>query len=145
MARISGSRYATDAEDQPSAAQYVEARDLFGEDQRVSLGKNDDAGAQLDPLGVGGHVGEGNQGVEDRFVRLHRRGLDPRRRDDDVLVGPEGVVAEALRQWGDPRGRLRRRTRVGVDREEADRGASHGREPYAYLRDCPVLVFVWNT
>jgi hypothetical protein len=57
------------AEDQAAAREDVERRELLGQDQRVALGQDDDAGAEPDPGGVRGEEGERHDRVGDAVLR----------------------------------------------------------------------------
>src|SRR5262249_22703930 len=63
-----------DSEDQPAARQNVEARQLLGKDQRVSLRQDDDAGAESHARRHRRRVGQRDRRIEDRVGWRHRRG-----------------------------------------------------------------------
>ena len=108
------------AEVQPPLRQHVEARGLLGEDERVALREDDDAGAEREPLGRGRDEREVHQRVEDRVARPHRRGRDAGVGQHDVLPRPPRVVPELLAQTGQPEGVGGRQRRPRVQTEHAE-------------------------
>ena len=84
--------------------------DLLGQHHRVALGQDDDSGPQLHRRRVGGEEAQGDQRVQDRMVRLHRRGRLPRVRENDVLAGPHRLEPDALGQAGTAASRTSSRT-----------------------------------
>ncbi len=98
-----------DPEDQPSARQIVQRRQLLRERQRVAHRQHDHAGAEAHPLGDRGDPGQG----QDRIVE-QRRARVLLARHDDVLADPD--VAEPQR-LGAPRvalDQIRRRLAAGM-------------------------------
>jgi hypothetical protein len=110
----------TDAEDQPSLRQHVEARDLLGEYERVALRQDDDAGPEAQLRGAGRDEGQVDERVEDRVAWLHGRRRHPRAGQHHVLAGPHRVVAESLRLLGERKGGIGRVNRHAVESEDAE-------------------------
>ena len=54
---------AADPQDEAPVGQVIEQNDLFGDTDRVMPGHDDDHGAELDALGLAGHVGEKLQDI----------------------------------------------------------------------------------
>ena len=89
---------------QAPARQVIDRRCPLGEVQRAGLRENVDARAEPQPGRRRGDEGQGDEGVDDRRVRLERqfavrvvridRGV--RRGNDDVLRGPDRLVAQRL-------------------------------------------------
>ncbi len=53
----------TDAELEPPATHAIEGGDLLGQDQRVALRQDDDAGQEAQPRRHGGGIGDPDQGI----------------------------------------------------------------------------------
>jgi hypothetical protein len=79
-----------DAEEEAAAAEVVERRDFFGEQQRVTLGHEHDAGAELDARGRSRGACQRHEGIHEVGVGL-----------GDHAVGGAGEAA--LRVHGDER------------------------------------------
>ena len=80
------------AEDHSPAGEVVERRQLLGEDHRVALRQDEDAGGEANALGRRGDVGEPDQRVGDRRV---------------LAAGHPAVVGVGIRRLGIPTGRRR--------------------------------------
>ena len=97
----------TDAEHEPSAAFRVERRDRLGRDDRLTLRREQDAGAEHDALGAHRRRSERDEGIDRPAVFLGKLGVArwrrraPRHRDVRVLGQVQRVDA----------------TRLGLDRE----------------------------
>ena len=88
-----------DSEAQPSLAEQIDLGGLFGDEHRLALREDDDAGHQLQRGGDGGQVAEHHQ----RFVEGRVHVVRPRPADvnrgvgaDDVVVGQQVGVTQLL-------------------------------------------------
>src|SRR5262249_25298756 len=99
------------AEHEASAAEEIERRDLLGQQQRMALGHEHDAGTELHPPGHARGARECDERIDEVRIRLGddtvlRAGEAARgmHRDERMLSAPEGFEAERfdlLRHEGD--------------------------------------------
>ena len=115
-----------DTQHEAAAAEHVEAGDLLGEHQRLTLREDDDPGPEPHAGRGGGDEGQPDQRVQDGVGRLHRRGRHPRAGEHHVLAGPQRVVAEVLGQAGQLEPGLGSRGRVAVEAEDTDQHRRDG-------------------
>ena len=101
-----------DAERDPSAREMVEGGHLLGQQDRLVLGGEENAGAESDARGDGGGGGERDQWVEAALVVVEADAADERRRRV-LLDGKVGVLGDVER----------------VEAELLDRGGEDGRAP----------------
>ena len=110
------------AEDHSPAGEVVERRQLLGEDHRVALRQDEDAGGEANAFGRRGDVGEPDQRVGDRRILAAGHpavvGVGIRRpvprRDDDVLHRPQRLEAVGFGSRGERRSGVRLDERAGV-------------------------------
>ena len=116
----------TDAEDEPTAGEHVDRGAFLGEDARVALRQDEDAGGQFDRGGVctdpgepGQRIGHGCHLVAGHAPVLAVRVLrDVALRHDGVLDGPETLEAVGLGRLSDGGGGLG--VHIGADVREDD-------------------------
>ena len=98
----------SDPQPHPAARQRVERRDLLRHQRRVSLRQHQHLGAEADPAGDRGAVGERHQRLEDRHLGRIRAGRPPVGgvAHHHVIEHVELVVADVLDRLGEADGGL---------------------------------------
>ncbi len=107
-------------EEQSALREDIDAGHLLGQNQRVALGEDDDAGAQLDGRGARGDERQRNGGIEERGQRPDGRGRNLRVGEHHVLAGPDGLEPGGLGRLGDLAGHIGVGADAGVDGEESE-------------------------
>ena len=90
-----------DAEDQATTAEHGDLRGLLGDERRLALGEDEDAGGQRDARGEGGHVGEQGKRLPEHVlvgvVLMSDQVLAAELlRADRMIVGDDAIEAEAF-------------------------------------------------
>ena len=117
-----------DAESHATAGEHVEGGQLLGQDHRVPLGHDQDAGRQVDGRGHPGQVRQPDQRIGDRGVvvarHLPRRVIGVGRLvaggHDHVLDGPERLEAHLFGPSGEGGGAVRLGEGSGVGEDDAE-------------------------
>jgi hypothetical protein len=85
-----------DAEDESAVAEVVDGGSLFGDEDRLALGQNENRGAQRNALCLGGDVAECRECLEELAEGLRLGSWD-----QDVVGRPDRVISESLGALGD--------------------------------------------